>query len=137
MFHLWLFFSEIQIDEVLEESVGELKDKLPILLVLNKKDLIKPGEIAKKLEVNLFYNVNYLQETNECVYVHVWERRLQNIGQKNIKSFVVLPFPSLIDMSREYGYWCQVHQDNHAIISETSKNWANSRLLRFYLSSNC
>lgn len=36
---------------MLEEGVGSLKDKLPILLVLNKKDLIKPGEIAKKLEV--------------------------------------------------------------------------------------
>eukprot|EP00268_Persea_americana_P005637 TRINITY_DN11906_c0_g1_i3.p1 TRINITY_DN11906_c0_g1~~TRINITY_DN11906_c0_g1_i3.p1 ORF type:complete len:280 (-),score=63.01 TRINITY_DN11906_c0_g1_i3:970-1809(-) len=39
-----------QIDEVLEEGVGSLKDSLPILLVLNKKDLIKPGEIAKRLE---------------------------------------------------------------------------------------
>lgn len=36
---------------MLEEGVGNLKDELPILLVLNKKDLIKPGEIAKKLEV--------------------------------------------------------------------------------------
>ncbi|KAL3525356.1 hypothetical protein ACH5RR_013728 [Cinchona calisaya] len=39
-----------KIDEVLEEGVGDLKDKIPILLVMNKKDLIKPGEIAKKLE---------------------------------------------------------------------------------------
>ncbi|CAA2963966.1 GTPase Era [Olea europaea subsp. europaea] len=39
-----------KIDEVLEEGVGDLRDKLPTLLVLNKKDLIKPGEIAKKLE---------------------------------------------------------------------------------------
>ncbi|XP_010926096.1 GTPase ERA-like, chloroplastic isoform X1 [Elaeis guineensis] len=39
-----------KIDDVLEEGVGSLKDKLPILLVLNKKDLIKPGEIAKKLQ---------------------------------------------------------------------------------------
>ncbi|XP_031255027.1 GTPase ERA-like, chloroplastic [Pistacia vera] len=39
-----------KIDEVLEEGGGDMKDKLPILLVLNKKDLIKPGEIAKKLE---------------------------------------------------------------------------------------
>lgn len=39
-----------RIDEILEEGVGDHKDKLPILLVLNKKDLIKPGEIAKKLE---------------------------------------------------------------------------------------
>lgn len=39
-----------KIDEVLEEGVGHLKDKLPTLLVLNKKDLIKPGEIAKKIE---------------------------------------------------------------------------------------
>jgi len=36
---------------VLEEGVGDLKDKAPVLLVLNKKDLIKPGEIAKRLEV--------------------------------------------------------------------------------------
>lgn len=39
-----------QIDDLLQEGVGSLKDKLPILLVLNKKDLIKPGEIAKRLE---------------------------------------------------------------------------------------
>ncbi|KAH1047741.1 hypothetical protein J1N35_038525 [Gossypium stocksii] len=38
------------INEVLEEGVGDLKCTLPTLLVLNKKDLIKPGEIAKKLE---------------------------------------------------------------------------------------
>ncbi|XP_021718049.1 uncharacterized protein LOC110685829 [Chenopodium quinoa] len=38
-----------KLDEVLA-GVGELKDKLPTLLVLNKKDLIKPGEIAKKLQ---------------------------------------------------------------------------------------
>ncbi|KAM7520177.1 hypothetical protein LguiB_019139 [Lonicera macranthoides] len=38
------------IDEVMEEGVGDLKNKPPTLLVLNKKDLIKPGEIAKKLE---------------------------------------------------------------------------------------
>ena len=36
---------------MLEEGVGNLKDKPPTLLVLNKKDLVKPGEIAKKLEV--------------------------------------------------------------------------------------
>ncbi|KAK9284259.1 hypothetical protein L1049_023428 [Liquidambar formosana] len=39
-----------KIDEVLEEGVGTPKDKRPTLLVLNKKDLIKPGEIARKLE---------------------------------------------------------------------------------------
>ncbi|XP_009803287.1 GTPase ERA-like, chloroplastic [Nicotiana sylvestris] len=39
-----------KIDEVMEEGVGDLKYKVPTLLVLNKKDLIKPGEIAKKLE---------------------------------------------------------------------------------------
>ncbi|XP_043713960.1 GTPase ERA-like, chloroplastic [Telopea speciosissima] len=39
-----------KIDEVLEEGVGSIQDKVPTLLVLNKKDLIKPGEIAKKLE---------------------------------------------------------------------------------------
>lgn len=44
-----------QIDEVLREGVGDLKEKLPTLLVLNKKDLIKPGEIAKKLQVCAIY----------------------------------------------------------------------------------
>ncbi|XP_028953893.1 GTPase ERA-like, chloroplastic [Malus domestica] len=40
-----------KIDEVLEEGVGNQTESLPpILLVMNKKDLIKPGEIAKKLE---------------------------------------------------------------------------------------
>lgn len=39
-----------KIDEVLEEGFGGLKEKLPTLLVLNKKDLIKPGEIAKRLQ---------------------------------------------------------------------------------------
>uniref|UniRef100_A0A2P2L1G2 GTP-binding protein era n=1 Tax=Rhizophora mucronata TaxID=61149 RepID=A0A2P2L1G2_RHIMU len=40
-----------KIDEVLEEGLRSLNGKPPILLVLNKKDLIKPGEIAKKLEL--------------------------------------------------------------------------------------
>ncbi|KAJ6796670.1 Uncharacterized protein M6B38_219675 [Iris pallida] len=39
-----------KIDEVFEEGAGVLKDQVPVLLVLNKKDLIKPGEIAKRLE---------------------------------------------------------------------------------------
>ncbi|KAH9606460.1 hypothetical protein KSS87_002858, partial [Heliosperma pusillum] len=39
-----------KLDEVFNEGVGELKDKIPTLLILNKKDLIKPGEIAKKLQ---------------------------------------------------------------------------------------
>ncbi|KAL8473857.1 hypothetical protein ACS0TY_030641 [Phlomoides rotata] len=38
-----------KIDEVLE-GAGDLKSKVPTLLVLNKKDLLKPGEIAKKIE---------------------------------------------------------------------------------------
>lgn len=39
-----------KIDEVLEHGVGDRTSKLPTLLVLNKKDLIKPGEVAKKIE---------------------------------------------------------------------------------------
>ncbi|CAN6463295.1 unnamed protein product [Victoria cruziana] len=39
-----------KIDEVLEEGVGSNQEEIPTLLVLNKKDLIKPGEIAKRLE---------------------------------------------------------------------------------------
>jgi len=41
---------------MLEEGVGNKDIGLPVLLVLNKKDLIKPGEIAKKLEVWTWYN---------------------------------------------------------------------------------
>jgi len=36
---------------MLEEGVGNKDVGPPVLLVLNKKDLIKPGEIAEKLEV--------------------------------------------------------------------------------------
>uniref|UniRef100_A0ACD5TZK9 Uncharacterized protein n=1 Tax=Avena sativa TaxID=4498 RepID=A0ACD5TZK9_AVESA len=39
-----------KIDEMLEEGVGNKDTKVPVVLVLNKKDMIKPGEIAKKLE---------------------------------------------------------------------------------------
>lgn len=42
--------------------MGALKDKVPILLVLNKKDLIKPGEIAKRLEVTLV-NFSWFRKT--------------------------------------------------------------------------
>ncbi|CAN7078506.1 unnamed protein product [Brassica oleracea var. botrytis] len=39
------------IDQVLKEGLGDLEKKRPpMLLVMNKKDLIKPGEIAKKLQ---------------------------------------------------------------------------------------
>ncbi|KAF9620100.1 hypothetical protein IFM89_010750 [Coptis chinensis] len=39
-----------KIDDVLEEGVGSLRENVPKLLVMNKKDLIKPGEVAKRLE---------------------------------------------------------------------------------------
>ncbi|GAB2227381.1 hypothetical protein Droror1_Dr00009200 [Drosera rotundifolia] len=39
-----------KIDGLLEEGIGKQKDKIPTLLVLNKKDLIKPGEIAKRIQ---------------------------------------------------------------------------------------
>jgi len=39
----------------LKEGLGDLEKKPPMLLVMNKKDLIKPGEIAKKLEVSLLF----------------------------------------------------------------------------------
>ncbi|KAG0531437.1 hypothetical protein BDA96_04G022500 [Sorghum bicolor] len=41
-----------KIDEMLEEGVGNKDIGLPVLLVLNKKNLIKPGEIAKKLDLH-------------------------------------------------------------------------------------
>lgn len=36
---------------MLEAGVGNKDTAVPVVLVLNKKDMIKPGEIAKKLEV--------------------------------------------------------------------------------------
>ncbi|KAK8938112.1 GTP-binding protein [Platanthera guangdongensis] len=39
-----------KLDEVLEEGVGAPKDKVPILCVLNKKDLLKPREVAQRIE---------------------------------------------------------------------------------------
>ncbi|KAM3300262.1 hypothetical protein ACQJBY_004189 [Aegilops geniculata] len=39
-----------KIDDMLEAGVGNKDTKVPVVLVLNKKDMIKPGEIAKKLE---------------------------------------------------------------------------------------
>lgn len=41
--------------------MGNQTDSLPpTLLVLNKKDLIKPGEIAKKLEVSICLLISIL-----------------------------------------------------------------------------
>lgn len=40
---------------MLEEGVGHLKYKVPTLLVMNKKDMIKPGEIAKNLQVGISF----------------------------------------------------------------------------------
>lgn len=57
-----------QLDGVLE-GVGDLKDKLPTLLVLNKKDLIKPGEIAKKIEVCLCLTSKY-NVSNLVLFLH-------------------------------------------------------------------
>lgn len=45
---------------MLEEGVGNKNTELPVLLVLNKKDLIKPGEIAKKLEVGKLSKIEKL-----------------------------------------------------------------------------
>jgi GTP-binding protein Era len=39
-----------KIDDMLEEGVGNKETAVPVVLVLNKKDMIKPAEIAKKLE---------------------------------------------------------------------------------------
>ena len=65
-----LTFVLLQIDEVLKEGVGELKDSVPVLLVLNKRDLIKPGEIAKKLEVrNMFLNSVFAKNSINFVEV--------------------------------------------------------------------
>ncbi|KAJ4822949.1 hypothetical protein Tsubulata_000302, partial [Turnera subulata] len=50
-----------KIDEVLEKGMGTHEEKLPTLLVLNKKDLIKPGEIAKKIELETSISFSFVQ----------------------------------------------------------------------------
>eukprot|EP00252_Welwitschia_mirabilis_P020970 TRINITY_DN5256_c0_g1_i1.p1 TRINITY_DN5256_c0_g1~~TRINITY_DN5256_c0_g1_i1.p1 ORF type:complete len:425 (+),score=73.28 TRINITY_DN5256_c0_g1_i1:152-1426(+) len=39
-----------KVDDQLEGYGGNFKEKVPTLLIVNKKDLIKPGEIAKRVE---------------------------------------------------------------------------------------
>lgn len=39
-----------KVNDLFEEDGKDLKEKPPTLLILNKKDLIKPGEIAKRME---------------------------------------------------------------------------------------
>ncbi len=43
----------MQVMDMLEDGATTVTDRRPTLLVLNKKDLIKPGEIAKKKEVSI------------------------------------------------------------------------------------
>ena len=38
--------------DMLEDGATAVTDRRPTMLVLNKKDLIKPGEIAKKKQVH-------------------------------------------------------------------------------------
>lgn len=52
---------------MLQEGVGELKSNVPVLLVLNKRDLIKPGEMAKKLEVRNAF-IDYVSARQLLVY---------------------------------------------------------------------
>lgn len=56
---------------MLEEGVGDLKYKVPTLLVLNKKDLIKPGEIAKRLEVTYLLIVrSFIVEVSQRAFTY-------------------------------------------------------------------
>ena len=38
---------------MLQEAALAANERRPLLLLLNKKDLIKPGEVAQKLKVNV------------------------------------------------------------------------------------
>ncbi|KAF3440997.1 hypothetical protein FNV43_RR19283 [Rhamnella rubrinervis] len=74
-----------KIDEVLEEGVGNLVEKPPTLLVMNKKDLIKPGEIAKKLEwYEKFTNVDEVIPVS-AKYGH---------GVEDIKDWILSKLPT-------------------------------------------
>ncbi|CAI0459798.1 unnamed protein product [Linum tenue] len=75
-----------KIDEVFEaEGAGSLKDNVPILLVLNKKDLIKPGEVAKKLQwYEKFTNVDEVIPVS-AKYGH---------GVEDVKEWILSKLPS-------------------------------------------
>jgi GTP-binding protein Era len=51
---------------MLEQGVGNKDTAVPVVLVLNKKDMIKPGEIAKKLEVRNLYKIEYMVSDLPC-----------------------------------------------------------------------
>lgn len=89
----WFSF-RFQIDEVLEEGVGDLKNKVPTLLVVNKKDLIKPGEIAKKLEVCNIYHFGTIPENDKFTVTPViWFRLLHLYAHmKCTEAFYFLSF---------------------------------------------
>lgn len=53
---------------MLQEGVGNKDTELPVLLVLNKKDLIKPGEIAKKLEVRDVYKIEEMNFVHSSTF---------------------------------------------------------------------
>jgi hypothetical protein len=53
---------------MLEEGVGNKGVGVPVLLVFNKKDLIKPGEIANKLEV---LSIRKIERVLLCAFVNM------------------------------------------------------------------
>lgn len=46
----------MQVTDALEEGALKIVQSRPSLLVLNKRDVIKPGEVAKKLQVMGYLN---------------------------------------------------------------------------------
>ncbi|KAL6220594.1 hypothetical protein ACLB2K_008350 [Fragaria x ananassa] len=73
------------INEVVEEGVGNQTDSLPpTLLVMNKKDLIKPGEIAKKVEW-------YEKFTNVDEVIPVSAKQGQ--GVEDVKQWILSKLP--------------------------------------------
>lgn len=57
-----------QIDDLLE-GICSLENKPPTLIVVNKKDLIKPGEIAKRIEV--CYLIFIIFWSIDCTFPHL------------------------------------------------------------------
>ncbi|KAF4383306.1 hypothetical protein F8388_009337 [Cannabis sativa] len=75
-----------KIDEILEEGLGDFSEKMPpILLVLNKRDMIKPGELAKKLEW-------YEKFTNVDEVIPVSAKYGQ--GVEDIKNWILSKLPT-------------------------------------------
>ncbi|XP_042460915.1 GTPase ERA-like, chloroplastic isoform X2 [Zingiber officinale] len=107
-----------KIDDVLE-GIGTFRSNLPILLVLNKKDLIKPGEIAKRLETFTFCS------GTRSLLMWMMSYLMQDIASEHPERFFVAEIVRekiFMQYRNEVPYACQVNVLNY-ISRPTSKDF--------------